>query len=308
MELHVLPLSVVKNLSNAVDWNQWFEELLQEGRAAKVFLAGQEAWIPAEMWPTIEAAYATVTCEHPPTLPPELRQKPEEMAARAAIVRGWMQLGGPTTVTELARKLVLPAEQVEGSLEMIEATGGVLRGRFHPDETDEEWCDRRLLARIHRLTLEGVRKRIQPVAGHDFLRLLLEHHGIESSASRRVEDKGLLMDVIHRLAGFEAPAGSWEFDLFATRLTHYDPSWLDQLTLTGEVAWGRLEPPAPTIDRKRMSGLTRVVPISIFPRTSLSWLLPEDRKSAEDFARGDALTLWEILQQRRPFPFRSSCG
>ena len=298
MELHILPLAEVTPLSNASDWIRWFGDLLKTGRVARVFLAGQEAWIPAELWPTIQAAYPSVTCDHPPVLPPELDQKPEDMAARAAIVRGWMQLNGPTTAAELARRLILPVQQVSNCLEMIEATGVVIRGRFHPDQTGEEWCDRRLLARIHRLTLDGVRKRIQPVGGYDYLRLLIEHHGIGASTSPVDHDHVPLINVVRRLAGFEAPAGSWEFDLFATRMSNYDPSWLDQLTLTGEVAWGRLQPPSPTVDRKRMSGLTRVVPISIFPRGDLSWLLPQDRKSAEDYARGDALTLWEIMHQR----------
>jgi ATP-dependent Lhr-like helicase len=299
MELHVLPVAEVKRRSDMGDWSPLFQDLLKHRRVLKISLSGTEAWAPAELWPSIESAYGDrVSCANPPVLPPELNTRPEDMAARNSIIRGWMQLCGPVTALDLANRLVLPPVQVESCLEMIEATGAVIRGHIHPDEKEIEWCDRRLLARIHRLTLDGVRKRIQPVSGHDYLRLLIEHHGISNTPRDLNDERIPLIDVVKRLAGFEAPAGSWEFDLFATRLPNYDPSWLDHLTITGEVAWGRLEPPSPSTDRKRMSGLTRVVPISIFPRMDLLWLLPQDRRSAEDFARGDALTIWEILKQR----------
>jgi ATP-dependent Lhr-like helicase len=226
------------------------------------------------------------------------------MSARQSLVKGWLETLGPTTAANLAARLALDEDAIQRSLEMIEAEGSVLRGKFTPGIHEVEWCDRRTLARIHRYTQAGFRQRLEPVDPPTFLVALFEHHGLSWSNRPPADRSGGpagLMAVIEQLAGFEASAGAWESDLFASRCSNYDPAWLDQLTWTGQVGWGRLQPPGAASagpPKKWTTGWNKSLPLSIFPREHLAWLLPADRTEARDRARGDALGVWEVLQDR----------
>ena len=79
------------------------------------------------------------------------------------VVRGWMDSVGPTSADALAQRFGLPRARIEAALGRLEAEGTVLQGRFTPGRSDGlEWCERGLLARIHRLTLGKLRKEIEP--------------------------------------------------------------------------------------------------------------------------------------------------
>jgi ATP-dependent helicase Lhr and Lhr-like helicase len=155
----------------------------------------------------------------------------------------------------------------------------VLRGRFRKDRSEEEWCDRRLLARIHRLTIGRLRREIEPVTAADFMQFLFQWQHV-ATGSQLYGEAGLL-EVIRQLAGFEAAASSWERYLLPARISKYDPALLDRLCLSGSVAWGRLTPPAQAASegdstQRRRIVPTSVSPISLFPREDAEWLLVTD--------------------------------
>ncbi|MHC4876377.1 MAG: DEAD/DEAH box helicase [Planctomycetota bacterium] len=158
-------------------------------------------------------------------------------------------------------------------------------------ELDIEWCHRRLLARIHRLTLDGLRKQIQPVPVDTFFRFLIRHHCLTRD-SQRAGANGLF-ETISILQGLDIPAASWERDILPARLSGYRSDWLDELCLGGEVAWGRLFPPKR--DSESRSGVTRVVPVSLFLRTDQDWLTAASPFDEEIALTGTAQATVQLL-------------
>ena len=143
-----------------------------------------------------------------------------------------------------------------------------------------EWCDRRLLARIHRRTLDGLRRLIEPVSAAVLIRFLLSWQHVKPGAQQHGRD-GLLR-VIERIQGFEAAAGAWERELLPSRVAGYQPGWLDELCLSGEVTWGRLGLHESTRHAGRR--LSPTVPVALLLRRDLAWLLeprPEPEGAAE---------------------------
>src|SRR5699024_910819 len=128
-----------------------------------------------------------------------------------SIVRGQLEIGGPTTVAEIASRLGIAVTDVQLALEQLEIAGTLLRGQFTSAAAETEWCDRRLLARIHRLTLDGLRKQVATVDAAAFMRFLLARHEIRSQS--KPSGIGGVLQAIHLLEGFEAPVGSWEDEL-----------------------------------------------------------------------------------------------
>jgi ATP-dependent Lhr-like helicase len=201
-----------------------------------------------------------------------------------AIVEGWMESIGPTTVGELATRLHLSEGDVSTAFLRLETSGQVLRGNFRSPSPYSipltphlvEWCHRRLLARIHRLTIGRLRKEVEPVTAAEFMRFLCQWQHV--SPGSRLHGEAGLLDIIAQLAGFEAAASAWEPHLFRTRLAKYEPEWLDRLCLSGAVSWGRLSP-HPRLAQEstgapgRRIVPTAVAPISVFPREQGGWLL-----------------------------------
>jgi len=214
----------------------------------------------------------------------------------------------------LADALALKPTEVDSALAALESQGAVLRGRFTGAD-QLEWCDRRLLARIHRLTLEGLRRQIAPVSPQQFLRFLARYQHVQPAS--RLRGQAGLLTLIEQLEGFEAPAGHWERYLLPNRLEEYDPAWLDAVTFFGQVAWGRLRPVSATnaaqsgdgrIGKGRpMKALTRSTPVTLMLRDHVSWLLPsEDENAASAVNRrleGNACAAYEaFLQHGALFP------
>ena len=122
----------------------------------------------------------------------------------------------------------------------MQGEGFALRGRFTPGAAADEWCERRLLARIHRYTLKRLRAEIEPVAARDFLRFLFAWQRVTDET--RMEGPDALAAVLGQLEGFEAPAGAWETEILPARIAGYEPAWLDDQCLAGRIAWARLRP------------------------------------------------------------------
>src|SRR5438067_10806747 len=138
---------------------------------------------------------------------------------------------GPLTASQLAQRLLLPAAEIEKSFLRLEASGAVLRGKFTGQTAETEFCDRRLLARIHRLTLGTLRKQIEPVTAAQYMRWLLRWQHV-APGSQAAGERGTL-EVLRQLQGFEVPASAWERHVLSRRIAGYDPKVLDQLCLTG---------------------------------------------------------------------------
>src|SRR5205807_8296332 len=136
--------------------------------------------------------------------------------------------------------LGLDPMSIATGLAALEAEGFALRGRFTPATTADEWCERRLLARIHNYTIKRLRGEIEPVAARDFLRFLLSWQRVAADA--RMEGPDAVDAVVGQLEGFEAPAGAWESEILPARLAGYEPAWLDDRCLAGRIAWTRLKP------------------------------------------------------------------
>ncbi len=272
-ELHDALLTLVwVPCTSAEDWEVFAPRLRAEGR-----LADRLERDPA----TGQAVAGWVATEHVPTVDALFSQGAE--TAADLLVHGWMESLGPTTAGELSTRLGLPATLVTNALLRLEAKGQVIRGRFRPSSSStpqrpdpvEEWCHRRLLARIHRLTIGSLRRDIEPVTAADFMRFLFQWQHVASGA--RLHGEQGLLEVITQLAGFEAAASAWEPHLLRVRLGRYEPALLDRLCLSGAVSWGRLSPrhafsqAVPTSGRRVVP--TSVAPISLFPREDAAWLL-----------------------------------
>ncbi|MGH8459123.1 MAG: Lhr family helicase, partial [Nevskiales bacterium] len=209
--------------------------------------------------------------------------------ALLALATGWMMHSGPTTASQLGETLGLAASEIEKALLRLEASGTILRGSFtgaRPGAAglpgpaglhETEWCERRLLARIHRLTLGRLRKEIEPVTAAQFMRWLLRWQHLAPGTQLRGE-RGVL-EALRQLQGFEIPANAWEPQVLARRVAEYDPQVLDHLCLTGAVGWGRLSPHPATLEdsagSRRRVVPTSVAPITFFVREEAGWMLPQ---------------------------------
>ncbi len=296
-ELHDALLTLIWLPSEAGRvWLPFLPALLHNGRAAVVTQqemdSGVEGWVAAERVETVRAVFPQMMLTPQPAAVVG-QPAPSREDAVLAIVQGWMESIGPITSGELADRLRIPEPEVQAALLRLESSGQILRGRFRPrahavdqatgpgaavSPAAEEWCDRRLLARIHRLTIGALRKEIEPVSAADFMRFLFRWQHLVPG-SRQHGEAGLF-EVIGQLAGFEAAASAWERHLLPLRLAKYQPELLDHLCLSGAVMWGRLTPPAALMQpeedgqrRARRIVPTTVAPISLFQREDASWLL-----------------------------------
>ena len=287
------------------DSESFLKSLVNERRAGQ--LEGLKFWVGAERLPMVQAIYPNRKIE-PKIFAPEFEAKAswERGSALRELVRGRMEVLGPATIKSLSAFFQLPVTEVEKALLVLESEGFVLRGKFRPDATETEWCDRRLLARIHRLTINRLRAEIQPVSIADFQRFLLawQHVAPES----RMEEISGVEAVLHLLDGYELPATAWEPAVLAARVKDYDPRWLDQLCFTGRFGWGRLSPPQNQMFRAFAP--LRSSPIALFEReNSSSWLeltaMPRKEFASETqlvlkiLAEDGALFFKEIVQHAK---------
>jgi ATP-dependent Lhr-like helicase len=271
----------------------WLDALVAAGRAARLRADGFEGWVAAEraglarvvapaLTSTTTSSTETSTETATPTLDPDLaplasEKVPEDDdAAATAVVRGWVPRVGPFTAVSLAARIGLAAVRVEAALARLESEGLVLRGRFLPGApwTREapHWCERSVLARIHRLTIGRLRREIEPASAADLLRFYARWQHV--APGTRLHGVRGLAEVVGQLQGFHAAAGAWERELLSARLAGYERGLLDELCLGGEVAWGRLavtavEGEAP----RRRNAPTRNAPVTLALREDLPWLL-----------------------------------
>jgi ATP-dependent helicase Lhr and Lhr-like helicase len=280
-------------------WGEHFERLSAERRAGVAQVDGATYWVAAERAQTFEQIFPAARFERPL---PEVGSRAESWEdAVFALATGWLSHTGPVTASELAATLGLGHSDAEKALLRLEASGAVLRGRFTERAGEEtEWCERRLLARIHRLTLGTLRKQIASVTPAEFMRWLLRWQHVAPS-SQVLGERGTL-EIVQQMQGFEAPANAWERQILARRIANYDPKVLDQLCLTGAVGWGRVSPHPATLeavgtDRRRVVP-TSVAPITFFVREDADWMIPH-RETGEQEMRGLSPDAREVMQNLR---------
>jgi ATP-dependent Lhr-like helicase len=276
---------------NTAQWRFHFERLVGEGRASSAMCGGKLYWVAAERAKTFAILFPDPQFE--PTLADVENSVPSRDDAFLTLVTGWMSHLGPTTATQLGETLGISSSEISNALLRMEASGTVLRGNFTGAASraqasaihETEWCERRLLARIHRLTVATLRKQIEPVTAAQFMQWLLRWQHL--AAGTQVSGERGTLEVLRQLQGFEVPANAWERQVLSRRIVDYDPKWLDQLCLTGAVGWGRLSPHPATLDysnanrgesqaspRQRRVIPTSVAPITFFVREDADWMTP----------------------------------
>ena len=273
-------------------YEPWVEALVAAGRA--VLVSGLA--IATERLPEWQAARPELRLETAVAVPPGRAARAWRAAdALTEIVRGRLTMTGPTTAEEMARVVGVGVAAIDEALLALEAEGVVLRGRFTPQRSGTEWCDRALLARIHRYTLSRLRAEIEPVTPADFMRFLFQWQHVDEMA--RLTGPDGLKQAIDRLEGFEAPARAWERSILPARLDRYEPSLLDMACLSGEVRWGRVS--APGVLRT-----TSGTPIAIVPSENAdAWFRggrSSDGPELEPALGDDARQVMEHLRQRGP--------
>jgi ATP-dependent Lhr-like helicase len=240
-------------------WPALMQELAAAGRVVRVALAAQPAAGGAakrSLW---------IATERRALFEPEV---PASAGALVEVVRGRLEGLGPVSVAALAQSLLLAPPAVEAALGVLESEGFALRGRFTPDASNEEWCERRLLARIHRYTVKRLRAEIEPVLPRDFLRFLLEWHRVLPDS--RMQGPDAVAAVLSQLEGFEAPAVSWETEILPARIADYEPEWLDEHCRAGRFIWARLGARPARADAGRADAGRSASPIRSTPITLLA--------------------------------------
>ena len=264
--------------------------LVESGRATHIGSQTGGVWVAAERLPEFLAIHPDAAL-HPPIAVPATRAdrawRPDE--ALVSLLRGRLAICGPTTAAALAEGLRVPVADVDGALLALESDGVVLRGVFTPAAAGIEWCDRALLARIHRYTLHRLRAEIAPVTPADFMRFLFAWQHVDPKT--RLTGPDGLREVIAQLDGVEVPARAWEREVLPARLERYEPGLLDMLCLTGEVSWARLS-----------SGPSQIVgatPIALFLREHADpWLA---LRSGSRPAESEHPVLQRLLQHGASF-------
>jgi len=244
-------------------WGEWLAELARGGRATRMQVAHDRVlWLPLERLMLLRAVYPQAPFQPHLQAPDGYDQPIEEEAALVELIRARLSGFGPLPVALIARPLALPASAVAVALVRLESQGYVMRGRFSAGAVEEEWCERHLLARIHRYTVKRLRREIEPVERVDFMRFLADWQHL--SATTRMQGREALPTVVEQLEGFQAAAAAWEADLLPARLKDYGGTWLDELCRSGRIVWTRLA------GRLRASGgPVRGTPIVLLPRRQL---------------------------------------
>jgi ATP-dependent Lhr-like helicase len=343
--LVVFPAPVVLGGWELLD-RQWKPEMMaleakRRAVVAHIHLDARQYWVASERVPEFRTLFPDASFQpEPPNVAKEVVA--DHSLDRALI--GWLGCSGPVTAAELHEALGVETRAIEGSLLRLEATGAILRGQFRiraapsaatppqqancglvrdPGSTQDataavepglEWCDRRLLARIHRLTVATLRKQVEPVSPAQFMRWLLRWQHL-APGTQLSGERGLL-EAIRQLQGFEIPASAWERQILARRVRDYDPAALDRLCLTGAVGWGRLSPHPATLDnsgerssastdcvigggtgqRTRRVVPTSVAPITFFLREECDWMQSRHQGDDDELCeRGLSAVAREVL-------------
>ena len=304
MTLVVFPVTILAT-HPCRRWAEFFERLCGSGRAQALDCGGIAGWIAEERLPFVQALWpqswmGAGTVPGPVSGPQAVKQ----------CVQGWLQLLGPVTARSFSARLALSAAEVYQAFVAMEVQGLLMRGAFERGPTaedhDVEWCERRILQRIHRLTLGTLRRQVEAVTPAVYMRWLLGWQHL--APQTQVGGEEGLLRVLSKLEGFEAPAIEWEQSLLPARVANYDPRWLDQLCLSGSVGWGRVSPhPAWSVgdgSAPRRVIPTSAAPITFYVRDTADWLSGALAQQCVEEAKlqqalsAEGLRIRDLLRQR----------
>jgi ATP-dependent Lhr-like helicase len=288
-------------------WQDAFGELRAAGRAVLMRVGGLRLWVAVERWPELSALYPEAGTEDRIAVPEQYAKvRWEREAALTEVLKARLGALGPVTTAGLAADLQVSESDIMAGLAALEAEGVVLRGSFTAAGDGIEWCDRRLLARIHRLTVDRLRREIEPVSGTDFMRFLFAWHHL--SPDSRVSGEAALPAVLETLECYEAPAAAWEADLLPARISDYDPGWLDRWCLSGQGVWRRRVQPgsgealrAAPVTLLRRQHVTQWATLSI-PAEPASPLSPAAQAVYAELQSGGALFFDDLLARLKLLP------
>ena len=283
---------------------QWFEFLVTANRAYRMESDGVIFWAAAERLSLLKPIYPDANLH--PAPPSHLLEGDSVREDNIhSVLRGWVECSGPLTVTEVVRSLGIPHDDIQYAFGRLENEGVVLRGSFRTEVEEEEFCDRRILARIHWSTIDTLRREVEPVPPAAFMRFLLRWQHVDPAV--RLQGEGGLLAAIEQLQGFESAAGAIEAEVLLSRVADYDPMMLDRLCLGGEVVWGRVSLNQSRQQNTQQNGATptitgrpsfsRATPITMVLRDSLDWILGPTEQDPEGLA-GAAKEVLALLNLR----------
>lgn len=249
----------------ASGWNELLDALAKDRRATALAVDGHDLWVSAERLPQLQAVHPEASMQPVIAVPPSHAQAWSREDALRELVRARLGAMGPVPAAAIAGALVAPAPDVEFALLALEQEGYVMRGRFSPGAPQDEWCERHLLARIHRNTIGKLRREIEPVEVRDYVRFLCDWQRV--SPGTRGSGPDALASVLAQLEGFEAAAGNWESEVLPARIRDYSIAWLDDLCTAGRIAWTRLRA---SVGDSSGGALVRAAPIVLLPRRELA--------------------------------------
>lgn len=297
-ELHDALLSVCYVTADefrTCKFDQWQHSLLESGRIRYLEDCPKPIWVATEKLPAFVAVFESINFDQ--SVPEFLREQQwsREDALRE-IVRGRLEGLGPVTAEQLSLELGIEVSAINLALIALEVEGFVFQGQFSPGlrrltqaggidpaaEQTIEWCERRLLQRIHRYTIDAHRKSVKPVSLQAYTEFLMQQHQLlpvtEQPTSEGVKrEPGLdgqtaLQNGLSLMDGISAPAASWEADLYPTRVRDYDPNWLDVMCISGKVAWGRYSLPSRSqqgLRKLKSAAPVKTTPIALVSRANL---------------------------------------
>jgi ATP-dependent Lhr-like helicase len=277
-------------------WRPYFNKLVEDNRATMLEAGGKRLWTAAERLTQMRSVHPDAALVPELIVPERLAGSPASREeALVEIIRGRLEALGPVTPDELGGALGITPQDTEQALLTLEGEGFVFRGGFTPWVDGVEWCERRLLARIHKYTMSRLRKEIEPVTAADFMRFLFSKHGVDSDD--KPEGAESLKGLLDMLEGFEAPAAAWEGDILSSRMREYDHTWLDTLCLSGNTVWARIKA-SNGADKK--SGPIKTTPIRIVKRSNLAtWrkFAPDPASASTNLSR-QAREVLNMLEAR----------
>jgi ATP-dependent helicase Lhr and Lhr-like helicase len=247
-----------------VDANTGWAERLQALAGAKRATRLTGVWTTAEQLPLWLALHPAASMQPPIAAPAEYAaQSWTREDALVELVRHRLGGLGPVTVSGLAQSIGIDAGEVEQALLRLQSEGYVMQGRFTAEAGDTEWCERHLLARIHRYTIGRLRREIEPVSRRTLMRFLFDWQHV--AVATKLSGPDALVATLTQLEGYEAAAGAWESEILPARIEDYSINWLDELCRAGRVSWARLR-----TGRGGGGGPVRSTPIVLLPRRDMA--------------------------------------
>lgn len=283
-------------------WLNWCNELAAAGRAFHLIHNNAELWLAVECLPLFETVYHQPHFTPNPVLSEDVRQRmnrrpppTDPSAALAELLRGHLEGLGPVTVRRLSSETGLTEKDLNRSLQLLEQEGFTFQGHYTPDSLETEWCERRLLARVHKYTIQRLRREIEPVAPATFMRFVFAWQHLVPDTI--MEGPEAVRAILEQMEGVEAPGAIWEGDILPARIKNYDYTWLDTLCIAGQATWAQFRTRPRT---GQGTGPIRTTPVSIVFRSRLPvWTtLSQANATSEPELSIAAQTIQAILEDQ----------